>query len=137
MSFLEAVNCKRCQRLCYYQQASFAWPEDDPQWLALDVPPPIVACTACMHVYDYQDQKPKIVPSPEGLAPASPDASMRVFEETIECDDVDCETQITVVVVLKSNTSAGEIEEVKRGWIVVGAKCADHDFQWPPYPHPR
>jgi hypothetical protein len=129
---LEAVSCKRCQRLCYFRQASFAWPEDDPRWSESDTPPPVVACVECKRVYDYRGQKPKGVPSPEGLAPASPHASMRVFEVLFECDELDCTAQLLVIAVLKSSTSAEELQNEKDRWRLVDLKCpVGHVVPWP------
>jgi hypothetical protein len=130
--FLEAVHCKHCQRLCYFQQSSSASPEDDPRWSELDAPTPLVACTQCKRVYDYRDQKPRSVPSAEGLAPVSPGATLSVFQVPIECGELNCESRITVHVVLKSDTSDEELELVKLEWKIVGVRCPDHDFRWPP-----
>ena len=131
---LEAVNCKNCQRLCYFRQASFAWPADDPQWSESDVPPPVVACGECKHVYDYRDQKPKSIPSPEGLAPDTPDAMMRVFEETIECDELGCKAQITVIAVRKSDTTREQMKKERDQWELINLTCPEgHPYPWPPW----
>jgi uncharacterized Zn-finger protein len=125
--YLEAVNCKHCQRLCYFRQASFAWPEDDPRWSESDTPPPVVACGECKHVYDYQDQKPKTVPSPEGLAPASPHASMRVFEVPIECDRPCCPTPLLVIAVRNRNTSTEALQAEASAWTWENLTCPSED----------
>lgn len=66
---LDAVKCKYCQRLCYFQQSKPASSEESPQWLDPDAPPLFVACTLCKRVFDYRNQKPQSVPVSRGTIP--------------------------------------------------------------------
>ena len=71
-----------------------------------------------------------------GVGPHAPEAPTTVFQVPIECDELNCDSRLPVHVELKSSTSSEEIERLIDSWEVVGVECADHDFQWPPYPHP-
>lgn len=112
-------------------------PETDPRWKEKDDDPVVFACNECRRVYSVNKNELEQRPTGMGVGPYNPEAPTTVFQVPIECDNLDCSAQLLVHAWLNSNTTAEQIEEAKLGWTVVGIKCADHDFKWPPYPHPR
>lgn len=96
----------------------------------------VVACTRCKRLYRFDTGSLVSIPTERGLAPYNPDSPIRVFRVPIECDELNCETQIIVFVAASSTTNASRLEEEKMKWSSSGSGliCAGgHEFRWPPY----
>jgi hypothetical protein len=131
------ATCPRCGCYIPIRPSSLLPPEKDPRWREMDDDPVVFACNDCRRVYSVNKGELVERPTMMGVGPNAPGAPTTVFQVPIECDSVSCESRLLVHAALKSNTTAAEIADTTHGWTVVEIRCSDHDFQWPPFPHPR
>lgn len=133
------VDFAKCPQGHYtaIRPSSLLRPENDPQWIAKNDVPVVFACNECRQVYSVNKDELEQRPTGTGVGPYNPEAPTTVFQVPIECDGLDCSAQLLVHAWLKSNTSAEERERISSAWTVAGISCPDHEFQWPPYPHPH
>lgn len=72
--------------------------------------------------------------TPWGVGPYNPEAPMAVFRVPIECDKLDCRSRLLVHGLLRSDTTASELEALKRSWSLGGLACPEgHPFPHPPF----
>ncbi len=107
----------------------------DPRTSGMETEPLFVGCTRCKRVTRFLPQELEPGESWTELAPYNHESPMRVFPIRYECDELGCEAQATVLVALKSTTTAAELVQVKRQlkWSDQELKCEAGHPQ--PYPH--
>ena len=124
MSFvLDYVLCDKCSQPVVLRQDTFAWPEEDQKWIETDTQPLVAACPNCKHVGNYDNRPLKTLPSPEGLSPARPDATMHVFRLNVSCGTAGCKTPLSVIAIRNRNTSVEALLAETDGWTWEGLKC--------------
>jgi hypothetical protein len=126
-----------CGELTAIQPTKPVIPDTNPQPYGSVEGSIVVACTKCKRVYRFDTGYLKSFPLPMGIGPDNPQAPMSVFRVPIECDDLNCSAQIVVHIMLRSSTTAAELEDVQMSWTTSEMFCPSggHRFQWPPYRH--
>jgi hypothetical protein len=92
----------------------------------------VVACSQCKRVFEVDQLRSE--ETLLGFAPANPEAPMRVSQVPIECDRLDCSAQLVVHIMLKSNTTAAELENEKATWRWDEGELTCHRGHVQPYP---
>ena len=128
------AKCK-CAHLTPIRPATPVIPGVNPQPTETDDEPVVVACSHCKRVLEFDSDTLVRYPTGEGFAPYNPDAPMKVFRVPLKCDELNCEAQLLVHVVLPTNTTAAALEKEKASWKLAGLECPEcgHEFPWPPY----
>jgi hypothetical protein len=99
------------------QPTKLAIPDTNPQPYESVEGSIVVACTRCKRVYRFDTGYLQSRSTATGIGPYNPQAPMRVFQVPIECGWVGCSAQLVVHVMLKSSTTAAELEKERATWI--------------------
>jgi nitrite reductase/ring-hydroxylating ferredoxin subunit len=95
-----------------------------------------VACPKCKRVYTFDTGYLISQPTTQGFAPYNPDAPMRVFPVSMKCDELNCEAQLLIHVMMNANTTDEQLrkEMADWNWSEFYLRCEFGHLQpYPPY----
>jgi hypothetical protein len=91
--------------------------------------PLFVACERCNRIYETEARKLVAGDNPSGLEGHNPDATMKRFPMSIECDWPSCDTPIPIIVVRNSDTTEAALLKESTRWYGENLRCPSGHVQ--------
>lgn len=129
-TYLDFAQC-RCGYRTPIRPSKPVIPNEDQEWTGTDDEFLFVACSECKWVYSVETKNLVEAQSLWGLEPYNPGAPMRLFPVSLPCDEAGCGTQLPVIAVRKSNTSAAALQAEIANWHTEGLRCPQHPISKP------
>src|SRR5450755_1667389 len=92
-----------------------------------------VACNRCDRVYNFDTDRLVAHQTTTGFGPHSPDAPMTVLLVPVPCDELNCNSHVTVIAMLNTNTTDAEMKRKKARWRWVGGELTCVSEGEPPH----
>jgi hypothetical protein len=125
---LEFARCRRGHHTPI-RTAKTASPIEDQKSTETENDPEFFVCNECRKIFPIEDENLVTLPGPSGLEPYNPGAPIRRFVVSLRCDEeLNC-PPIRVIAVLKSDTTAEQLEKEIATWSGRALRCPNGHLQ--------